>query len=80
LLAAPASATFPGRNGLIAFAADAGSGSQIYTVKPNGKRLRQVTHLDGDAVNPDWSPDAHDRLRSRHGRGRHRRRDAARWH
>jgi Tol biopolymer transport system component len=57
LLAAPASATFPGRNGLIAFAADAGRGSQIYTVKPNGKHLRQVTHLDGDAVTPDWSPD-----------------------
>jgi Tol biopolymer transport system component len=57
LLAAPASATFPGRHGLIAFAADAGSGSQIYTVKPNGKQLRQVTRLDGDAVNPDWSPD-----------------------
>jgi Tol biopolymer transport system component len=26
-------------------------------VWPNGTHVRQVTHVDGDAVNPDWSPD-----------------------
>jgi Tol biopolymer transport system component len=26
-------------------------------VRPNGTHLRQITHVDGDAVNPDWSPD-----------------------
>jgi Tol biopolymer transport system component len=56
-LAAPAQATFPARNGLIVFSADTGSGSQVYTVRPNGHELRQITHLDGDAVHPDWSPD-----------------------
>jgi Tol biopolymer transport system component len=52
-----AGATFPGRNGLIAFQADTGDGNQIYTVRPNGHDLRQVTHLNGGASTPDWSPD-----------------------
>ena len=43
--------------GLIAFVADKGSGYQIYTVRPNGHGLRQITHVDGEALNPDWSPD-----------------------
>lgn len=51
-----ASATYPDRNGLIAFQADTGTGNQIYTVRPNGHDLRQITHVDGDAVRPDWSP------------------------
>ncbi len=50
-------ATYSGRNGLIAFSADAGEGAQIYTVVPDGQRLHQVTHVEGDAVAPDWSPD-----------------------
>jgi dipeptidyl aminopeptidase/acylaminoacyl peptidase len=57
VLAPTANATFPARNGLIAFMADTGSGYQIYTVRPNGQDLRQITHVDGDALNPDWSPD-----------------------
>jgi Tol biopolymer transport system component len=28
-------------------------------VRPNGKDLRQLTRLDGDALHPDWSPDGH---------------------
>ena len=56
-LAPAASATYPDRNGLIVFQADTGSGYQIYTVKPNGHDLRQITHLDGDALHADWSPD-----------------------
>ena len=50
-------ATTPGTNGPIAFQADTGSGNQIYTVSPNGHHLRQITHVDGNAVRPDWSPD-----------------------
>jgi Tol biopolymer transport system component len=53
----PAHATFPGRNGLIAFTAGTDAGSQLFTVRPDGTGLRQVTHLDGDAVNVDWAPD-----------------------
>jgi Tol biopolymer transport system component len=51
-------ATYPDRNGLIAFHADVGGdGPQIFTVRANGKQLRQVTHVDGVAAQPDWSPD-----------------------
>jgi len=50
-------ATFPGRNGLIAFQARTDAGVQIFTVRPNGRGLQQITHVDGDAVAPDWSPD-----------------------
>ena len=52
-----AHATFPGRNGLIAFQAQTDAGVQIFTVRHNGMELRQITHVSGDAVAPDWSPD-----------------------
>ena len=51
-----AHATFPGRNGLIAFQTQTAAGVQIYTVHPNGKDLQQITFLSGDAVAPAWSP------------------------
>jgi len=50
-------ATFPGRNGLIAFRVQTEAGLQIFTVRPNGKDLRQITFVSGDAVGPAWSPD-----------------------
>jgi Tol biopolymer transport system component len=50
-------ATFPGRNGLIAFQSQTDAGFQIFTVDPNGQNLRQITHVSGDAFRPDWSPD-----------------------
>jgi len=53
-------ATVPGENGRIAFQADTGTGDQVYTVRPNGHDLRQITHVNVEAVRPDWSPD--DRL------------------
>jgi hypothetical protein len=43
VLAPSALATFPARNGPIVFGADTGSGSQVYTVRPNGHALRQIT-------------------------------------
>jgi Tol biopolymer transport system component len=52
-----ANATTPGKNGLILFHADTGSGAQLYTIKPNGSHLRQLTHVDGEAAQADWSPD-----------------------
>ena len=57
LRVAPAHATYDGRNGLIVFGANTGNGYQLYTVRPNGRRLRQITQVAGDALNPDWSPD-----------------------
>jgi Tol biopolymer transport system component len=57
-LAPAASATYPGRNGLIAFQADLGdNGPQIFTIRSNGHQLTQITHVDGFAAVPDWSPD-----------------------
>ena len=52
-----AHATFPGRNGLIAFQSQTGAGLQIFTVHPDGRDLRQITFLSGDAIAADWSPD-----------------------
>ena len=52
-------ATFPGRNGMIAFQIQTAAGFQIYTVRPNGKDLRQITFLSGDAIAASWSPDGH---------------------
>ena len=49
-------ATFPARNGRIAFQVDKGSGYEIYTIKPNGTGLRRLTHVKGDATAADWSP------------------------
>jgi hypothetical protein len=51
-ISSTAYATFPGHNGLIAFAADPGSGYQIYTLRPNGHDLAQITTLSGDARHP----------------------------
>ena len=56
-LAPAASATFPARNGLIAFHAQIDDGIQIFTIRPNGHDLRQITNVDGDATDADWSPD-----------------------
>lgn len=52
-----AHATFPGRNGLIAFQAQTDSGVQIFRVHPNGKDLQQITFLTGDVQNrrSPWS-------------------------
>src|SRR4051812_46787740 len=59
-LALPCSAlaTFPGHNGRIAFhATTATEGTQIFTVRPDGRDLHALTHVAGDAISVDWSPD-----------------------
>jgi Tol biopolymer transport system component len=56
--ALPARATFPGRNGLIAFDTGDGPHSQIYVVGPRGGRVRQLTHgRGGQRTDPRWSAD-----------------------
>jgi Tol biopolymer transport system component len=55
---AAGSATVPGKNGRIVFAATAGRFTQLFTVEPDGTGLKQVTHFgDSDALNVNWSPD-----------------------
>lgn len=53
----PASATYPGRNGDVVFGTVTDAGRQLFTVTTNGHRVTQITHVDGDASFPDWSPD-----------------------
>src|SRR5580765_7975365 len=55
LAAVPASATFPGKNGRIAFVL----GPDIYTMNPDGSDVRQLTDLgpDNSASWESWSPD-----------------------
>jgi TolB protein len=55
--AAPAHATFPGRNGLIAFDTTDAEVSQIRTIAPNGRHLRQLTHGKHRNTDPHWSRD-----------------------
>jgi TolB protein len=51
----PAHATFPGKNGRIAFVQD----GEIFTMNPDGTSVTQITHLgpDNSALWESWSPD-----------------------
>jgi WD40 repeat protein len=52
-----ASAAHHRKNGLISFwAPTPNEGAQVFTVRPNGHDLRQITHAPGEASNPAWSP------------------------
>src|SRR5262245_54725308 len=52
-----ANATFPGDNGRIAFASNLTWSTEIYTAKPNGKDVRQLTNAPGADSRPRWSAD-----------------------
>jgi Tol biopolymer transport system component len=60
-IAAPAVATPPNhhdRNGLIVFTAATATGDpQLFTVRPDGSDLTQITHGAAQPNNSDWSPD-----------------------
>jgi Tol biopolymer transport system component len=59
--ATPASATYPGTNGRIAFGSDRfGDTHNIFTMNPDGSDVRQLTFLtvdQGAALTASWSPD-----------------------
>jgi dipeptidyl aminopeptidase/acylaminoacyl peptidase len=44
-------------HGWIAFERDVQRQSQLYAIRPTGKRLRRITYGAGDKYSPDWSPD-----------------------
>jgi Tol biopolymer transport system component len=50
-------ATTPGDNGRIVYSAQTAKGLQLFTVRPDGGDIRQITSVDGDAAHADWSPD-----------------------
>ena len=53
-----AEATFPGKNGRIAYAGwNRGEDYKIYTINPDGSGKRQLTNNSTDDFNPDYSPD-----------------------
>lgn len=47
--------TFPGRNGRIAFTANVGPRSQVFTMRANGRDRRQLTNEAAGAADPDWT-------------------------
>lgn len=58
-LAAPAAATFPGRNGLVAYSSRApGADYQrwLYVMRPDGSFRHPLVRIDS-AIFPSWSPD-----------------------
>jgi hypothetical protein len=44
---APSRATFRGPNGLIVFSQQAGEHRQLFTIRPDGRALTQITRLRG---------------------------------
>jgi len=52
-----AEATFPGKNGRIAYAGwNRGKDFEIYTINPDGSGKRQLTHNNTDDLDPSYSP------------------------
>src|SRR4051794_21165690 len=50
--------TVSGRNGAIVYQATVGAHVQLFTVRPDGSAVRQLTrYRDSDAVHAAWSPD-----------------------
>ena len=57
IVISPASASFEGVPGRLAFASDVGNGADIYTVMPDGQALHQLTDFAGFDACPSYSPD-----------------------
>ena len=58
IVAAPTLAAFTTRNGLLAYQSMVGAHIALFTVKPGGTGVRQLTNwTDSDAINAAWSPD-----------------------
>src|SRR5215212_885568 len=53
----PAEATFPGKNGKIAFQSDRGGNYEIYTMNKNGKKIDNLTTNPADDEDPAFSAD-----------------------
>jgi Tol biopolymer transport system component len=53
----PAEATFPGKNGKIAFQRDRGGSYEIYTMNRNGTEIDKLTTNRAEDEDPAFSPD-----------------------
>ena len=54
--AKPAEATFPGKNGKIAYMDSDGHDREIYTISPGGERRFNVTNNNANDYEPSYSP------------------------
>jgi TolB protein len=45
------------------------TGSQLFTIRPDGTANRRLTHVRGNAYNGDWSPDGKKIVLARNPRG-----------
>src|SRR4051794_19698400 len=51
------STTFKGRNGRLLYQAQVGVNTQLFTVKPDGTGVTQITHFkDRSATDANWAP------------------------
>jgi Tol biopolymer transport system component len=55
LMSSLAWASFPGKNGRIVFVANSGGSWQLYTIKPDGSDMVQLTHMDPTS-DSSWEP------------------------
>ena len=53
----PAEATFPGKNGKIAFQSDRGGSYEIYTMNRNGTKIDKLTTNPAPDEDPAFSPE-----------------------
>jgi Tol biopolymer transport system component len=56
-IAQPALSPTPKVDGLLVFNAETADGRQLFTMRPDGRDLKQITHVKGDAVAAEWAPD-----------------------
>jgi hypothetical protein len=49
-----AEATFPGKNGRMAYSAYDGNDYEIYTIKVGGRGKTKLTHNNADEAAPSW--------------------------
>src|SRR2546422_426874 len=58
VLSAPASATFPGHKGKIAYASEHGGNYDIWVMNGDGSHKHRITHDKSDELEPAWNPGA----------------------
>ena len=68
IAAAPAHATFPGKNGQLVFQRPIGQQVDLFTVRPNGVALRRLTRTGTWEEKAEWSPDGRRLAFARSGR------------
>ena len=55
--AKPDVAIAPVAVGSIVYEKEVGADTQLYSARPDGAGERRLTHVDGNAMHPEWSPD-----------------------